>query len=569
MITVTDVVFDTSAILLLALIAMPLLRKGTAALRHWVLAAALLCAALAPLAETVLPAWTPPMPITLEELPIAWSAPSAAGSIVRVSDAATPQPSVNTPPLGRNWSLTDLIVAIWMTGIAVSIGMLALGMVRLWQLTRRATSPTDVRWIHIVEQLQQTYGIRRRVDIRESSSPNHLLVWGWRRPTLIMSSSARAWDDDRLIAVLRHELAHVGRGDWLTQIAAETIRAIYWFNPLVWIVCARLHVECERACDDAVLDAGVEGSRYADHLLDIARQRRSRAGWMPAPAIVRASTLERRVKAMLDRTIDRRPLSRGARSVSLALLLVASMVVATIAAAQQFSSLTGTIVDTTNGLLPGVTLTLTNQETKAKYEIRSDRNGRYEFVGLPPGSYLLETRLPGFAVFRGAVTVSGPTIQQDMMLSVGTLEETITILGSDQVQELTLEERRALEERKAAWAREAEEYRARRAASAAKCPGGAGVSGPTIGGNIRTPSKLRDVKPQFPERLRGLEGDVILQAVIGTDGRVNTVDVVSTTYPEFAESTIEAVKQWVFDATLLNCMAIETAMKVTAHYRWK
>jgi TonB family protein len=571
MITLLDVVFDTSAILLLALLAMPLLRRNTAALRHWVLASALCCAALAPLAEIALPEWRLPIAVWLDEVPLAWSAPAGEANVTAASTSPLPSTRAITPQVAAAapWSLTKAAIAVWAAGFAISLVTLATGLGRLWHLTRRAAPATDQRWIDLVDEMRQASGIRAPIAIRESASPGLLLVWGWRRPSLILPASARAWDHDRIVTVLRHELAHIRRSDWITQVGAELIRAVYWFNPLVWMACTRLHVECERACDDAVLDAGTDGSRYAEHLLDIARHLRPRARWTPAPAIVRASTLERRVKAMLDSSIDRRPLTPRTRSFSLAALLAASATVATLAAAQQFSSLTGTIVDTTHSLLPGVTLMLTNQDTKAKYEIKSDRNGRYEFVGLPPGTYVLETKLPGFAVFRGNVVVTGSAVQQDMMLSVGTVEEMITIVGSDVVQALTPEQQREREEAKIVEQRRVEEYRAKRAAQAAKCPATPAGSGPAIGGNIRPPVKLRDVKPQFPERLRGSSGEVVLQAVIGTDGRVTSADVVSTTHAEFAAATIDAVKQWVFDATLLNCAAIDTSMKVTAHYRWQ
>jgi beta-lactamase regulating signal transducer with metallopeptidase domain len=570
MITLLDVVFDTSAILMIALLAMLLLRRSTAALRHWVLASALYCAALAPLAEMALPEWRLPVAVTLAEVPLPWAASGwPANPLASSAQLPAPLPIARNVPASTTWSLTQAAIAIWLTGLGVSLAMLAAGLIRLRQLTRRAVATKDLRWIDHVDRLSRAYGIASNIAILESESPGLLLVWGWRRPTLLVPASARAWDQERIVTVLRHELAHIRRGDWMTQVSAEIVRAIYWFNPLIWIACGRLHVECERACDDAVLDAGTDGSRYAEHLLDIARHLRPRPRWTPAPAIVRASTLERRVKAMLDSSIDRRPLTRRTRSLSLALLLAASTTVAALAAAQQFSSLTGTIVDSTNSLLPGVTLVLTNQDTKAKYEIKSDRTGRYEFVGLPPGTYVLESKLPGFAVFRGSVVITGSTVQQDMMLAVGTVQESITIVGGEATRAITPEQQREREEAKIVEQRKVEEYRAKRQAQAANCPGNPAGSGPAIGGNIRPPVKFRDVKPMFPERLRGTSGEVVLNAVIGTDGRVSTVDVVSTTHAEFAASTVDAVKQWVFDATLLNCTAIETAMQVSAHYRWQ
>jgi TonB family protein len=567
MMTLLDIVLDASAIILIGLAAVLLLRKQSASVRHCVLATALLCAGVVPLVELVLPPREAPLQITLAELPAPWPVtPTATAPAALKPTAAPPAATHASNRSTSSWSVSNLMLSIWLLGAVVSVAALIVGLVRLAYLTRTATEVASGRWRELSDRLRCLYGIRHPIRVLESRHPGLLLVWGWRRPVLILPASARGWSEERMTSVIRHEFAHLRRGDWITQLAAELVRTIYWFNPLVWAACRRLHIDCEQACDDAVLAGGVDERQYATELLDIARHLRSRAAWMPAPAIVRASTLERRVKAMLDRSIDRRPLSRAARNVSMAVLLLLSLAVVTIAATQQFSSLTGTIVDPGNGLLPGVTLVLTSESTQAKYEIKSDRNGRYEFVGLPPGTYLLETKLPGFAVFRGSIVVGGPSVQQDLMLSVGTLQETITILGSDTEEQLTPEQQRAREERKLADERKAEEYRVKRAA--AKCPGNPG-SAPAIGGNIRTPIKLRDVRPRFPDRLRGTEGIAVLQAVIGTDGRVDSVDVVSTTHQEFAESAIEAVRQWQFDATLLNCTAIETQMTVTANFNWK
>ena len=55
-----DVWLKPSVVLLLALAVMPLLRNRSAALRHAILAAALLCAAVVPFVGTVVPAWHVP-----------------------------------------------------------------------------------------------------------------------------------------------------------------------------------------------------------------------------------------------------------------------------------------------------------------------------------------------------------------------------------------------------------------------------------------------------------------------------------------------------------------------------
>ena len=261
-----------------------------------------------------------------------------------------------------------------------------------------------------------------------------LVTWGLARPTVILPEAARAWSDDRLRVVLSHELAHVRRGDWGTQLAAELLRAVQWFNPVAWMVCRRLRRESEHACDDAVLNAGVAGPAYATHLLDLARAYSvSRGAWSPALPVARPSGLERRVRAMLDAHLNRRPVTRGTRLATALLFLVLAGAVAGVAVFAQgpFATVAGSISDSMRGALPNATLTMTNSGTKAKNEVRSDSSGRYEFVGLPPGDYVLEASVPGFRNYRSAVAVNGQQLDRDIVMDVATLQETITVTDDD------------------------------------------------------------------------------------------------------------------------------------------
>jgi TonB family protein len=565
-----DFVFNASAILLSALAVTVLLRKRSAALRHYVLCAALVCVGIAPAVELLVPVWEVPLPLAVDQVPGAATASPTQGRVPQLERAGeAPKAVGESADTASALSVRDALIWAWAVGAAAFTSILLFGLLRLAQLTRQARPVTNDCWLAVIERLRRAYGIERPIALLETDRSGLLLVWGWRRPVLIVPTSARSWPEERIASVVSHELAHISRNDWITQLAAECVRAAHWFNPLVWIACSGLRRECEQACDDQVLSGGVDGSRFAADLLAIARDVRRSTTWAPAPAIVGTSTLERRVKAMLDQTTDRRPLTSRSRNLSLAVLLAISVAVATLAATQQFASLGGTIVDPSNGLLPGVTLVLTNEETKAKYEIRTDSSGRYEFVGLPQGTYALESKLPGFAKFNGTVTISGKNVQQDMMLSLGVVEENITILGGATAtppltpDELELREARRREEMK-----KVEEMMRKRAAAASQRPP-ASTSGARIGGNIRVPVKLRDFKPSYPERMHGTEGDVLLTATIGKDGNVDHVEVVSATSPEFADSAIDAVKRWQFDATLLNGEAVETTMKVTLAYRWK
>jgi TonB family protein len=88
--------------------------------------------------------------------------------------------------------------------------------------------------------------------------------------------------------------------------------------------------------------------------------------------------------------------------------------------------------------------------------------------------------------------------------------------------------------------------------------------GGAIGGNIKQPTKVVDVKPRYPERLSDAKvgGTIVLEAVIGTDGTVTDVSVVTGADPELDAAAIEAVRQWEFSTTFLNCTPVDVHMNV-------
>ena len=56
--------------------------------------------------------------------------------------------------------------------------------------------------------------------------------WGLRRPVVLLPAAARRWDAERRRVVLRHELAHVRRGDYAGHLLIELACALHWPNPL-------------------------------------------------------------------------------------------------------------------------------------------------------------------------------------------------------------------------------------------------------------------------------------------------------------------------------------------------
>jgi protein TonB len=109
-------------------------------------------------------------------------------------------------------------------------------------------------------------------------------------------------------------------------------------------------------------------------------------------------------------------------------------------------------------------------------------------------------------------------------------------------------------------------------------PGGPGASvGPSVtialppspppGGNIRKPEKTHHVPPVYPAiaQQARVEGTVIIEAMIGTDGRVKDARLLRS-QPLLDQAAIEAVMQWRFTPTLLNGVPVPVLMTVTVTF---
>jgi protein TonB len=89
-----------------------------------------------------------------------------------------------------------------------------------------------------------------------------------------------------------------------------------------------------------------------------------------------------------------------------------------------------------------------------------------------------------------------------------------------------------------------------------------------VGGDILPPKKVRDVPPRYPvvAQQARIEGTVIIEALIGADGHVQSARSLRPT-PFLEEAALEAVRQWVFTPTRLNGKAVPVVMTVTVDFR--
>jgi Carboxypeptidase regulatory-like domain/TonB-dependent Receptor Plug Domain len=120
---------------------------------------------------------------------------------------------------------------------------------------------------------------------------------------------------------------------------------------------------------------------------------------------------------------------------------IGPFVVATAPAlAQNTGSLRGTVTDTTGAIVPGATLTLTNEGTKFTRTAASDAKGGFFFASVDPGVYRLKAEVSGFKTqeVKGLRMSANDTLGVEMKVEVGQQTETVEVTaGREMIQSET------------------------------------------------------------------------------------------------------------------------------------
>ena len=513
------------------------LRRRSSALRHHVWAAAILALLVLPFLALLLPAWHSS---ALGSAAALWS-PAHANTASSNSYAI---PSIIIEAVAASPAFNKLVIAVlfvWAPGFSFVFLRLAAGLARLAWVSAHAKPIFDEDWMRTVFKLSQFHRLARSVRLLQCGSSLAMpLTWGIFRPVIVLPSDATDWPEDRRRIVLSHELAHIARNDWLLQISAELTRAIYWFHPLVWLAAAQLRQESERACDDSVLNSGVDPSHYANQLLELARTlKNAHRGWSTALAIARPTNLERRFIAMLNPNLNRERVSRKTRLLArIAAVCLLLPVAALRLPGQNLSGkFTGTIFDISDATVPNATIVMTNHKANTVDMTTSDAEGNFVFKALPAGEYEMKVLKPGFATYLAPQVVLDPgrDLAMTAKLNIGSTNETVDVQAEGSA--------------KSAAAAQALEAEAKSKATRIR-----------IGGNVEAAKVITKVQPIYPESAKdaGVQGTVLLHAVVGMDGRPLQLQVLNSQInPDLARAAVEAVSQWRYQPTLLNGEPVE------------
>lgn len=261
-----------------------------------------LCALLMPpLAASVLPS----LPVFLPDHPSlqVLQAPMAAMVAPVALEPATASPSADAggrPAFGVN----TFVLYAYLAPAVTLLLFLGAALLQLFRLRASARPVTDAAWLEALARARRRMDFTKSVDLLTGGAIFSPVSWGLIRPTILLNGEILA-AHGQAEAIIAHELAHVIHHDWAKLILARVTTAMFWFNPLAWLLAREAHHLREEAADDAVLAAAIAGPDYAALLMDVARGQ-SR-GLLPAVNSVApgCGSLRRRVIRVLDESVVR------------------------------------------------------------------------------------------------------------------------------------------------------------------------------------------------------------------------------------------------------------------------
>jgi TonB family protein len=609
------------------------LRRQSPALRHTVWTMGVLCSLALPLFSLVMPAWhvapiqavqhsetiSTPQTTVIESGPATFQAPAP----IPVA------PTRFTPErlLLVTWLIGVLSVASFLLREAVRLARVALGSSAVRQSSWRDLAREISHALMLSRQVRLirnpnasvlgTWGaIRPRILLpRESES------WSSERMRVVLSHElAHVKRNDWLVQVI----AEIAR-------AIYWFNPLFW----IACTQLRRESEhaCDDTAMRLGGELGIDGPTYAGHVLDLARTLKH-SGQPASAALAMASTsnLERRLIAMLNPSLNRRVTGKGTAlivallSLGLTLPLAAvssqapvpavselqavqfvspappvaipaaaaspravqraipkTVAVATVArpaieaapatpVQNPTATLSGSVSDPTGALIPGVSVSLTENSTGIVRRIMTNDSGSFTFSELPRDNYSGFAELPGFqrSVFSYLVAEPG-TARLRITLGIAPL---VTVVEIATTAPLGIK------------------------CSDADCPPGPPATPPSIdlpkpptpelvsvnappatipatrkdpiriGGSLQSGRLQVHPVPAYPAeaRSKGIEGVVTVVGLVGTDGQLRSLRIAGSTSPMLETSILDTLQNWRYVPTLINNEPTEVVAVITLNF---
>ncbi len=217
-----------------------------------------------------------------------------------------------------------IFLIIWILGACVFCLRIVTGLVYVGQI-RDNSYLIQGEWSERVQQLARQLQIRRWISLAESTHIQAPIVVGYLKPMILIPiGMCTNFSTEQLETIFLHELMHIRRKDYLINLIQSFTEAIFFFNPVVWIISGIMRREREHCCDDAVVEVHGNVRAFAHALASLEEVRLSK----PELSISLAENknqLLNRIKRLMEKSVKN---YSGRERILPALLLVIGLICA-------------------------------------------------------------------------------------------------------------------------------------------------------------------------------------------------------------------------------------------------
>ncbi len=604
-------VWQGAAIALLTATLLVALARGSARARYFVACLGLLAMAATPVL-TVVSAWqrvdaVPTLATGAESATAVLLAPRTAAMLSGLPTAWSAQLAGFLPTVTLVWGLT--------------VAMLSVRLLYGWLITerlRRSVAGGADKTLSVMrDALMPRLGVTKPIRIVSTSAIDVPTVIGWWRPAVLVPVSAcLQLSPAQLEAVLAHELAHIHRHDYLVNALQNLVETVLFYHPAVWWLSGRIRDERELCCDDLAVSVCEDRIVYAHALVILEESRQE------APAFGLAATggsLLTRVHRLLGTP---RPSPRAPLALVLCVLsLVGSAFVGARSNAAPALHVVGAAMQSASGIdvrdtvLPremltpasrlqpnrglsaaGVQTVDTNTAEQLEKRLLQARVSRDEaalarLLGVDlmyvdeTGTTSDRAQLIGRWLSSRATSISLTSLTSrwtDATVAVygtevdTTADTSLTVVFNHLWTKTSAGEWRLVSGSRFRDPRVSANPRVQESLTVMGPSAGGTTAAPAfplpqgavrIGGDIREPRKIQDMRPNYPSAALAarVQGLVILEADVDTTGKVVQANVLRS-IPLLDQAAVDAVLQWRYEPTLVNGVAVPIRMTVTVNF---
>ncbi len=517
--------------------------------------------------------------------------------------------------------METIALSVFLAGVTVRLAWLGLGLLSLVRL-RRESVPLEPRPESVNEAASYAW---TDAEFRVSSRIARPVTFGLRRPVVLVPPDFTSLAPSQQTTVAAHELIHVARRDSLRMLFDEVLLSLLWFHPAIWWMVGQIRLSVEQLVDQEVVRRTGVRKPYLEALLKFAAGRPAPL-LQPVSPFLKHGHLAERV-ALLVKEASMSRLRLAASFVIVAAVLVVSGWL-TVQAFPLRAEATPALLPSVSVNAAGVTTelglaeptsallfgqqaaaqTTSGQQTRPTVDpkLQQPKPGMPPPPPPPPGKVLrtdpydaagwaksvddlkvkisadpsnaeLHNTLAAFYWWRAYGDDASSPSQKRKYLEAGlaAIDQALQIkpkytealvyknllLRLQAAGETDQTRQQALLAQADALSAEARQLKEE--LSWGEIPANA----VRVGGNIRPPIKIKDVRPVYPAIAQSarVQGVVIVETVINQEGKVQAVRILRS-IPLLDQAALEAVKQWEFVPTQLNGAPIPVVMTATVNF---